>query len=331
MERNRYKESKNFIYNPLIWITSIILLVINPFCGTIVLGILLGIIVFVELYFHGKKFACIKSEINVYIEDCNSLNKHIEELRSSYIKVKKTDYGEASFNNISRYNYKKVGLHAKYAPNIYDCSRQVCGNAQKQPFKYICKYFNIQTDEETLSIYEEILNNFSAAEEGKLLLVNKKNAILENIKNDIPMLVRTLFTKKLEKKLGFEKIAFNELFFPKFIFRYISPGGNAGTQFTTIMDIPMLERFEGYINENIKRRKSAVGQRALMTPKLRNYIKQRDNYICKRCGNSLYKEPNLLLEIDHIIPIAKGGLTEEKNLQTLCWKCNRTKGANIYN
>ena len=37
------------------------------------------------------------------------------------------------------------------------------------------------------------------------------------------------------------------------------------------------------------------------------------------------KEPNLLLEIDHIIPVAKGGLTEESNLQTLCWKCNRAK------
>ncbi|WP_411815422.1 HNH endonuclease [Kurthia gibsonii] len=39
--------------------------------------------------------------------------------------------------------------------------------------------------------------------------------------------------------------------------------------------------------------------------------------------------PNLLLEIDHIIPISKGGMSSEDNLQTLCWKCNRSKGAKI--
>ena len=73
----------------------------------------------------------------------------------------------------------------------------------------------------------------------------------------------------------------------------------------------------------------AKEQRALMTKKLRKYIKSRDNYTCCSCGNSTYAEPNLLLEIDHIVPVAKGGPTEEGNLQTLCWKCNRAKGAKI--
>jgi hypothetical protein len=58
-------------------------------------------------------------------------------------------------------------------------------------------------------------------------------------------------------------------------------------------------------------------QRALMTSKLRAQIKERDNYTCCQCGNSTSKEPNLLLEVDHIIPIAKGGLTLEENLQTV--------------
>ena len=66
-----------------------------------------------------------------------------------------------------------------------------------------------------------------------------------------------------------------------------------------------------------------------MTKKLRDYIKNRDNFTCCNCGNSTFKEPNLLLEIDHIIPVAKGGLTEESNLQTLCWKCNRSKSDKI--
>ena len=61
---------------------------------------------------------------------------------------------------------------------------------------------------------------------------------------------------------------------------------------------------------------------------LRNYIIKRDNYTCQICGNSQYKEANLLLEVDHIKPISKGGLSIPENLQTLCWKCNRHKSNN---
>ena len=73
----------------------------------------------------------------------------------------------------------------------------------------------------------------------------------------------------------------------------------------------------------------AKEQRSLMTRKLRNFIKERDNFTCCNCQNSTHAEPNLLLEIDHIIPVAKGGCTTEDNLQTLCWKCNRAKSDKI--
>lgn len=73
----------------------------------------------------------------------------------------------------------------------------------------------------------------------------------------------------------------------------------------------------------------AKEQRNLMTTKLREHIKARDNFTCCICGNSIQKEPNLLLEIDHIIPVSKGGCTTEENLQTLCWKCNRSKSSKI--
>lgn len=36
-----------------------------------------------------------------------------------------------------------------------------------------------------------------------------------------------------------------------------------------------------------------------------------------------------MLEIDHIIPVSKGGVTSADNLQTLCWKCNRSKGSKV--
>ena len=73
----------------------------------------------------------------------------------------------------------------------------------------------------------------------------------------------------------------------------------------------------------------AAYKAADLTSKLRQAIKERDHYTCRYCGASLDQEPHLLLEIDHIVPVAKGGLTTEDNLQTLCWRCNRSKGSKI--
>jgi 5-methylcytosine-specific restriction endonuclease McrA len=66
-----------------------------------------------------------------------------------------------------------------------------------------------------------------------------------------------------------------------------------------------------------------------MTTKLRGQIKERDNYACLICVVSLSVEPHLLLEVDHILPVSRGGLSVPENLQTLCWKCNRSKGAKV--
>lgn len=66
-----------------------------------------------------------------------------------------------------------------------------------------------------------------------------------------------------------------------------------------------------------------------MTTKLRETIKARDQYTCRSCGLSTAAEPHLLLEVDHIVPVSRGGLSVPENLQTLCWKCNRTKGAKV--
>lgn len=67
----------------------------------------------------------------------------------------------------------------------------------------------------------------------------------------------------------------------------------------------------------------------MMTAKLREYIKTRDNHTCRQCPVCINAEPHLLLEVDHIIPVSKGGLSTEKNLQTLCWQCNRSKSNKV--
>lgn len=281
-------------------------------------------------YYKGENFNKLKKDLNNYIVSCNELNEHIEELKETYSDVRKINYGTAQLNDASRYNFqRKEQLKAKKSEYIYECSATVCKNAEMQPFKYLCKYFNIKSDEESLESFENVLNNFSAAEEGKQLLSNELEKIKESIKNDIPFLIRTFTMKKLMLKLGFKVIDFSTLYFPVYTFRYVSPGGNKSTHCDIKLDINNLNNFVEYLSGLVKFRKSTAGQRALMTSKLREKIKQRDNYTCQKCGLSINDERNLLLEIDHIMPISKGGMSTEENLQTLCWKCNRTKGAKV--
>ena len=311
--------------------------IINVISYLIATFIVLGIPILIVAYFiyeykyyKSDKFLEIKNRLQDYISECNELNNHIEVLKNSSLIFKQTDYGQASNIDYSRYNYQRRNLK-NFRNNMFtcNCSLQVCRNAQQQPFKYLCKYFNINTDEETLNKIEEVLNNFSAAEQGKYLLKNKKDIILNGIWNEVPWPIKIFGKKKFANKLGFEPIDLSQLYFPTYSFNYISSGGNSAMRTNIVLDINNLNKFVDYMSGQVKFRKSVAGQRALMTSSLREKIKIRDKYTCKHCGNSTNKEPNLLLEIDHIVPLSKGGITSEENLQTLCWKCNRSKGAKI--
>lgn len=64
-------------------------------------------------------------------------------------------------------------------------------------------------------------------------------------------------------------------------------------------------------------------ERAKMSDNLRYNVLSRDNFRCVICGKS--RKDGIVLEVDHIIPVSKGGRTELDNLQTLCERCNRGK------
>lgn len=53
---------------------------------------------------------------------------------------------------------------------------------------------------------------------------------------------------------------------------------------------------------------------------LKQKILDRDNRKCKSCGDEND------LSIDHILPVSRGGVSKEHNLQILCLSCNGRKG-----
>ena len=65
-------------------------------------------------------------------------------------------------------------------------------------------------------------------------------------------------------------------------------------------------------------------ERGKVSNKMRFAIYERDGHRCRICGSRLDD-----LEIDHIIPISKGGKSTMDNLQTLCHRCNVRKGDSV--
>jgi len=61
-----------------------------------------------------------------------------------------------------------------------------------------------------------------------------------------------------------------------------------------------------------------------LSPKVRWQVIARDSFTCQYCGR---RPPDVCLEVDHKISVAKGGTNEIENLITACSECNGGKGS----
>ena len=82
-----------------------------------------------------------------------------------------------------------------------------------------------------------------------------------------------------------------------------------------------LEKLANGGNTKVKRRKTNF------TKSIRHEVFKRDGYKCCECSKT---KEETSLEIDHIIPISRGGTDELENLQTLCTACNLAKSNRIF-
>ena len=62
--------------------------------------------------------------------------------------------------------------------------------------------------------------------------------------------------------------------------------------------------------------------RKALSKKTRFEIFKRDSFTCQYCGKSA---PDVILQVDHIMPVSKGGDNDITNLITACTSCNQGK------
>ena len=283
-----------------------------------------------ERYFLSKEFIQHKMQIDTFVKEYNDIARYVEKFQTISLQSNSSDkykYAHlATGSNTSAYNIQRDRNVVNQSRYVHNASLQVVRNAELEPFKYLCKYFDFKPNEENLQYIQDLGEQVSRFLNAERNLDSRYNRIIRSINppHFIMKHYQLEFLHLIEVSLP--DISFE---FPTYTFQYVSAGGNSSQTTSITLNEETIEMLIEYMDEQVKYKNSAKAQRSLMTKKLREYIKRRDNYTCQSCSASTAQQDLLLLEVDHIIPVAKGGLSTEDNLQTLCWKCNRTKSDKI--
>jgi len=252
----------------------------------------------------------------------------------AYVNMHKNNFVSSNLPLVSKCNLYGNGLIEKNSAflstiramgldEVCNCSSAVVSNSSNQPIKYLIKYSKVQETEEDL----DRLDRCIAYTKGISVYYALVAEIYRRATEDFPKkVIKRIDDTKLVLILVDSYALAHKIFYPRFCFSYTSAGGRSVRRKVVTVNSEILTGIREEISGKMSKTAHVKRQRSAMTNDLREAIKKRDNYTCRICGNSVYQEPNLLLEVDHIIPVSKGGKTEASNLQTLCWRCNRDKG-----
>ena len=280
-------------------------------------------------YYGSEDFTKIKETCEKLTSSQREFNEYIDEKAQSIQKLFGTRVTRNETENEDVYNYIRA-YKKSITPFTAEVSSSVFSSAENNPLAYVVKYFypNKSQYKEQIEKLRVLIEELETLKEAKVIIDNYKKDYDEYIQS-VPAYVLENDEDGFYKRLGLAIID-EAVLNVEYRFTYTSGGGMAQRSFSISMTEENIIELINLLESKLTQSALAKEQRALMTSKLRAHIKERDNFTCCQCGNSTHKEPNLLLEIDHIVPVSKGGLTQEDNLQTLCWKCNRSKGAKLF-
>lgn len=279
-------------------------------------------------YYESSGFLKVKESCEVLMSSQREFNEYINEKVQSISQFFGSRVVRDETIHDDEYNYIRP-YKKTITPFTAEVSAAVFASAENNPLEYIVKYFYPSKrlyPKQIRKLYR-LVEELETLRDAKQIIENYK-AEYQQYLGDVPAFIMENDEAGFYSRLGFATID-ESVLTVEYKFSYTSGGGMAQRSFT----VPMTEETIAELIKTLESKLTATAfakeQRTLMTKKLREFIKSRDNFTCCNCGNSTHIEPNLLLEIDHIIPVAKGGRTVADNLQTLCWKCNRAKSDKI--
>ena len=265
--------------------------------------IAIAFIIFLVLYIQHvvqRKYTDFVNQNSIALKKLLEINQRYVFYPYKDLNQTHTYDNEKFYDNISCSDYLIYQLQY-LSPKIFDQVKKIDSNKQKYQ-EYLCEVETIQIGQFQCPIGKLKLDK---------LLNTEKNIVNKTVQTPVTQfnITVTLYCSKINGRIYDRKI---QSFCVEEIFSFINRLKNKSGTFYNDRDIwNSLCRVE----------------RGKVSNKMRFSIYERDGYRCRRCGVS---ERYATLEIDHIIPISKGGKSTYENLQTLCRKCNYEKGNKRY-
>ena len=245
----------------------------------------------------------------------NTINKH---------SIKKNNKIIEHIENINK-NYKSLFyfLDTNYTFE-FECNslqKYKNNNNDNSIFNYLCNIVNENPNQwqnlitiinQNKNIYQKYMTNISTIQKQYSGLGYQKNKYIFLSKKKYLKIEDSLCQKVILKPPITIKITIT-------IF-YISPAGRNRYFTDYICNEKIVIEALKKLEEKKKYEQTKEYQRLILTPKKRYEILKRDNFKCQICGRT--QADGVKLEVDHIIPISKGGKTVDENLRTLCHDCN---------
>ena len=303
--KKSYRDNSEFYYAIFLIIMLVICSLYKFFIQNIVLIIVVALLILILFLIvkYGKPIVNYfknKKENNMYtkLEKNSKLYNSIILLNNKY----HLDDLEIFYDNY------QVGFKSNLKTcNIDDYLLMTIHNRYDELKEYKIKYDRLT------SLYNEYLKEY----ENLRQLITPEEAVSLNINVDDYMKYQNIILEenKINKEYVFKVVIY---------INYKSAKGAVKEKIYKSYDLDM---FLIYLNEFSTLAKtgklneiSSRIERAKMSESLRYDVLKRDNYKCCICGYSA--KDGEKLQVDHIIPISKGGKTELSNLQTLCSRCN---------
>lgn len=245
--------------------------------------------------------------------------------------------------NANRYN-QLVLKHSKYLKEVVKLNQEFIFNAdfkvhyrydERVEYKAKLDQFDFESylmykAENNKDFFQDLIEkvefnlNLYKKYEGKLKALTTYFDI-ENTKNYFINIKRLLTVEaKLIEKIKLKPMLDTEI---EIIVRYTSPRGR--NSYSSKATYPFYEIKSFYVEmlDSVAKRSTRSYQmkveRFKMTATMRYQVLVRDKATCQICGAS--KKDGVVLHVDHILPVAKGGKSTLDNLRTLCDRCNLGK------
>ena len=281
---------------------------LNVYVGGLMLVIIAIVsIILLVLYIQHTIQHTIQQKYNDFVNQNSMALKKLTEINQQYVFYPYIDFNqthtydnEKFYDNISCSDYLIYQLQY-LSPKIFDQVKKVDSNKQKYQ-NYLCEVESIQFGQFQCPIGKLKLDKLLNIEKSMV----RKTAQAPATQFCITV---TLYCSKMNGRIYDRK---TQSFSVEEVLSFINRLKDKNGTFYNDRDIwDSLCRVE----------------RGKVSNKMRFSVYERDRYRCRRCGVS---ERYAALEIDHIIPISKGGKSTYENLQTLCRKCNYEKGNKRY-